>query len=72
MRTLLIMSCLLIAVASSSAQVPLSYYLPNDVAYNTNIPTPESYFGFQVGEWHLTPEQIHAYMKALDQASDRI
>lgn len=64
--------CLSIMFLSSSAQVPLSYYLPPDVSYNPSIPTPESFFGFQVGEWHLTPDQIHAYMKALDQASDRI
>jgi hypothetical protein len=42
------------------------------VEYNPAIPTPDSYFGFQVGEWHLTPEQIHGYLKALDVASDRI
>lgn len=54
------------------SQIPLSYYLPTTVQYDPAIPTPESFFGFQVGEWHLTPDQIHAYMKALDQASDRI
>lgn len=54
------------------SQVPLSYYLPPDVHYNPQIPTPQSFFGFQVGEWHLTPDQIHAYMRALEASSDRI
>jgi len=56
----------------TSAQVSLRYYLPTDVEYDPVIPTPESFFGFQVGEWHLTPEQIHGYLKVLDAASDRI
>lgn len=72
MRVWVTLFSLLVAVNSSLTQVPLSYYLPSGVKYNPNIPTPESFFGFQVGEWHLTPDQIHAYMKALDQASDRI
>lgn len=54
------------------AQVRLEYYLPKDVRYNPAIPTPHSFFGFQVGEWHLSPDQIHSYLKALDAASDRI
>ncbi len=55
-----------------TAQKPtLSYYLP-EVAYNTAIPTPLSYLGFEVGEWHVSHDQLVGYMKALDQASDRI
>jgi hypothetical protein len=72
MRIVFILFNLLFAITPSLAQVSLSYYLPSGVSYDPSIPTPESFFGFQVGEWHLTPDQIHAYMKALDQASDRI
>jgi hypothetical protein len=63
---------LLLLAFQATAQVKLDYYLPTDVRYNPAIPTPESFFGFQVGEWHLHPDQLHAYMKALDDASDRI
>ncbi len=38
----------------------------------TSLPSPESYFGFPVGEYHLRPDQITDYLKALAQASDRI
>ncbi len=69
MKTLLLTLFLTVRL---SAQVSLEYYLPNNISYDPSIPTPESFFGFQVGEWHLTPEQIHAYMQALDRASDRI
>jgi hypothetical protein len=54
------------------AQVALDYYLPKNVSYNPAIPTPESYLGYQVGEWHVTHDQLVGYMKKLDEASDRI
>lgn len=54
------------------SQNNLDYFLPAGTTYDPKIPTPQSFFGFQVGEWHLTPEQIHSYMKALDVVSDRI
>ncbi len=58
--------------SASFSQKPLDYFLPSGTTYDRAIPTPQSFFGFQVGEWHLTPEQIHSYMKALDAVSDRI
>ncbi|MEY3368841.1 MAG: hypothetical protein RI973_1996, partial [Bacteroidota bacterium] len=58
------------APAFSQGQ-PLSYYLP-DISYNPSIPSPHQYFGFHMGEWHLSHDQVVAYLKALDAASDRI
>lgn len=67
---LLIFTCLL--VYSATAQVDLSYYLPDSVTYNPAIPTPKSIIGHEVGEWHVTHDRLVQYMYALDQASDRI
>ncbi len=50
----------------------LNYYLPQDVNYNANIPTPESILGFQIGEWHASHDKIVHYMQTLAEASDRI
>jgi Zinc carboxypeptidase len=50
----------------------LSYYLPTNVRYNPNIPTPESIIGHKVGEWHITHDRLVNYMKAIDAASDRV
>ncbi len=50
----------------------LNYYLPESVTYDKNVPTPEAFFGFQVGEQHLSHDQIVAYMRELDRVSDRI
>ena len=53
-------------------KVDLSYYLPKDVTYNQNIPTPASVIGHEVGEWHITHDKLVEYMKALAASSDRI
>ncbi len=53
-------------------QVDLSYYLPRNVTYNQNIPTPESIIGHQVGDWHITHDKLVQYMYALAESSDRV
>ncbi len=63
---------LFIACSVSAQQVDLSYYLPKDVSYNKNIPTPKSVVGHEVGEWHITHDKLAEYMKALAKSSDRI
>jgi hypothetical protein len=65
--------CLLI-VSTIEAQnnIDLSYYLPQDISYNQNIPSPEQIIGHQVGEWHVTHDKLIQYMYALANASDRI
>jgi hypothetical protein len=50
----------------------LNYYLPQDISYDKSIPTPEDFLGFQIGEWHLTHDQLVYYLKALAAASDRV
>lgn len=71
-RKQLLLGLLTLLPVQASSQVPLSYYFPSTPAFDPKIPSPESYFGFQVGEWHLSPDQIHAYMNTLDQVSERI
>ncbi len=53
------------------AQSGLDYYLPQDVTYDVNIPTPKSVLGYEVGDWHVRPDQIVTYLQALARASDR-
>src|SRR4051812_13879177 len=54
------------------AQADLSYYLPDAVSYNAEIPSPKSIIGHEVGEFHITHDRLVNYMYALDKASDRI
>lgn len=52
--------------------VSLDYYLKPGYSYNPDIPTPASVLGYNIGEWHVSYDQVHMYMKALAEASDRI
>jgi hypothetical protein len=54
------------------AQVSNQYYLPQGITYNTKIPTPQAFLGYQVGEWHASHDQVVAYMRKLAETSDRI
>lgn len=53
------------------AQVKLDYYLPADVTYNSSIPTPKQFFGFEPGEWHFSHDGLYSYMTELVRVSDR-
>lgn len=59
-------------ILAQEYSVDLDYYLPNDVTYNTNIPTPKSILGHEVGEWHVTHDKLVHYMTTLAESSDRI
>ncbi len=48
---------------------PLNYYVGADGTYDERVPTPDAFFGFEVGEWHLRPDQIEHYFRALAAAA---
>ncbi len=71
----LLVVVLLLGISKNIAQdysVNLDYYLPTDVSYNPNIPTPQSSIGHQVGDWHITHDKLVQYMYTLASSSDRI
>lgn len=57
---------------TATSQVDMDYYLPEEYTYNPAIPTPFSVLGYNIGEWHVSHDQVIMYMKALAAASDRI
>ena len=72
MRSSILIIVILLIANVSIAQVDLSYYLPEGVSYNQDIPTPQSIVGHEVGEWHISHDKLVTYMMALDKSSDRI
>ncbi|NNE25482.1 MAG: zinc carboxypeptidase [Saprospiraceae bacterium] len=56
-------------MGKTTAQIDLNYYLP-DIEYNEAIPTPESILSYQVGEWHVTHDQLIHYLKVLCEKSE--
>jgi len=74
MKHLFRFSVLLISLQlfAQDYHVNLDYFLPNDVIYNQDIPTPASIIGHEIGDWHITHDKLVTYMYALANASDRI
>lgn len=62
----------LIAFQISFGQVQDSYYLPQNVSYDAKIPTPQQYFGFQVGDWHIQHDALVGYFKKIAELSNRV
>lgn len=45
---------------------------PEDTKFNAKITTPSEFFGFEVGQHHLTHTQVVRYLETLAEESDRI
>ncbi|TXB63057.1 M14 metallopeptidase family protein [Phaeodactylibacter luteus] len=71
MKRWISLAALLVWALSAWAQRPLTYYLP-DIEYDAQVPSPEAFFGHQIGEWHLTHDKLVYYFKALADSSPRV
>lgn len=56
---------------SPAAFAQTSYFLPGKSNFDPNIPSPEQFLGYPVGEWHTRHDRIVAYMEKLAELSDR-
>ena len=56
----------------AQATLDLSYYLPQNITYNKDIPTPKQVIGHEIGEWHVTHDKLMFYMQTLAEKSERI
>ncbi|HEX2977224.1 MAG TPA: M14 family zinc carboxypeptidase [Bacteroidales bacterium] len=54
------------------SQPLLKYYLTGDVTYNNDIPSPEEFLGYKIGEWHVSHDQLVSYFTMLAQKSGRV
>ena len=69
MRNFFVMALLLLgAIAPLSAQ---EYFLEKYQPFDQNIPSPESFLGYGIGEQHTRHDMIVAYLKTLARLSDR-
>lgn len=57
--------------SQSFSPISLSYYLP-DIAYDPAVTTPKSFLGYEVGERHVSHDQLYYYMKTLASQSKRM
>lgn len=53
-------------------EVGLDYYFPGETSFDPGIPAPEEILGFQIGEKHVSHDQLVKYLYTLAENSDRI
>ncbi|WP_138431072.1 M14 family zinc carboxypeptidase [Fodinibius saliphilus] len=68
----LLLSTSVYAQNPAEAEASMDYYLPQDVTYNAEIPTPEEVLGTVPGKWHVRHDQLVKYMRSVAEASDRV
>lgn len=71
-KGLLLISLIMWILVTVHAQNELDYFLPDRVALNPEIPSPAQILGFQVGDKHVSHDELIRYMHTLSSASNRI
>ena len=66
-----LVSCLAWGWAAYGQRPSLEYYLPI-VPFDPAVPKPAEYLGYEVGEWHVSHDQLVAYLRELARTSDRV
>jgi len=70
-RRLLIATALLLVANSLVTAAPIAI-LPSDMVYDADIPTPQSYLGFDIGTRHILHHELVGYLHHLADNSDRV
>jgi len=70
--SIIILSLVISNELRANSSLDLSYYLPDSTNYNQQISKPEDVLGYQVGEWHVRPEQVERYFIQLAAESPRV
>lgn len=52
--------------------VPTQDYFPKDTEFSSEIPLPENYLGYEIGDWHISPDALTGYMRTLAEQSSRV
>ncbi|MFD2201189.1 M14 family zinc carboxypeptidase [Shivajiella indica] len=61
----LLMACLFFLQANAQKE----YYFPGE-SFDSQIPSPESFLGYEIGEWHTRYDRLIAYFEELAEVSD--
>ena len=60
---------LLFFAMNSSAQN--NYFFSPNTQFDTNIPSPEQFLGYSIGDFHTRHDRVVAYMEKLAELSDK-
>ncbi len=59
-------------VFSCSLFAQQDYFFPGKSGFDPNIPTPEEFLGYEIGEFHTRHDRLVAYFYELAEKSDRV
>ena len=65
----LFLAFLLLLTINSFAQN--DYFFPANAQFDSNIPTPEQFLGYEIGDFHTRHDRMVAYMEKLAEVSDK-
>ena len=68
------MKNLIVALALYIVNVPIfgqDYFLKDYGPYDEGVPTPASFLGYDIGDYHTRHDRIVAYLEALDESSEQ-
>lgn len=71
MKKLCVVLLIAFQFTGAFSQEKLDYFLPDDVNFNPEVPSPDQFFQQELGEWHLTHAQVLSYVKEITRVSDR-
>jgi len=71
MKKKILILCGIFLLIGLKAQEKLEYFLPDDLSYKQEIPSPENYFNQLPGEWNLTHGQVLDYFQEIARVSGR-
>lgn len=72
LRKIFLCISLTMPVFMIKAQGLTEYYLNNGIKYNKEVPSPSDYLGYNVGQRHVSHDQLVAYFKVLAEKSPRV
>ena len=64
-----IIAFLLLFTINSFAQN--DYFFPTNTQFDPNIPTPEQFLGYEIGDFHTRHDRMVSYMEKLAEVSDK-
>ncbi len=68
----LVLICCLLPLSLPLQAKTASEYLGSEVVFDSKVPSPEQFLGYEVGDWHVRPDQLHAYAQAVAASSARV
>jgi hypothetical protein len=62
---------LLAAIGFGPVSAQNDYFFPKNISFDPDIPTPQEFLGYSIGDMHTRIDRMVAYMEELGRVSDK-